>query len=28
MIINQALRLAHGEPHDDMTVICLNIELR
>jgi len=28
MIINQALRLAQGKPHDDMTVICMKIELR
>jgi len=28
MVINQALRLAQGKPHDDMTVICMKIELR
>ena len=28
MVINQALRLAQGKPHDDMTAICIKIELR
>jgi len=28
MIISQAVSLAQGKPHDDMTVICMNIELR
>ncbi len=28
IVINQALSLAQGKPHDDMTVICMNIELR
>jgi stage II sporulation protein E len=28
MIINQALRLANGKPQDDMTAICMKIELR
>ncbi len=28
MIINQALSLANGKPHDDMTAICAKIELR
>lgn len=28
MVINQALRLAQGKPHDDMTAICMRIELR
>jgi stage II sporulation protein E len=28
IIINRALSLAQGKPHDDMTVICVNIELR
>ncbi len=28
MVINQALRLAQGKPHDDMSVMCMSIELR
>ena len=28
MVINQALRLAQGKPHDDMTAICMKLELR
>lgn len=28
MVIDQALRLAQGKPHDDMTAICMKIELR
>lgn len=27
LVINQALKLADGKPHDDMTVICLKLEL-
>ncbi|MBP8820118.1 MAG: SpoIIE family protein phosphatase, partial [Syntrophomonadaceae bacterium] len=27
MIINKALSLCHGQPNDDMTVICMHIEL-
>lgn len=28
MVINEALRLAHGKPHDDMTAICMSIGLQ
>lgn len=28
MVINEGLRLAHGKPRDDMTAICMTIELR
>jgi stage II sporulation protein E len=28
IVINKALSLAQGKPHDDMTVICMNLELR